>query len=53
MNKIIKKLHIPGYKTIIVTKPKKTKANKHEDGGFQMSLDIGKKPRKTGKTSNV
>lgn len=38
MNKIIKKLQIPGHETKVIIKPRKNKENKFT--GVQLSLDI-------------
>lgn len=47
MNKIIKKLHIPGHETRIIIKPRKNKENKITS--VQLSLNIDVESKKVGK----
>ncbi|MFB4472916.1 hypothetical protein ACDI16_08190 [Oceanobacillus caeni] len=49
MNKIIKKLQIPGYETKVIIKPRKNQRTKRTDG-IQLSLDIDIEQRKLAKT---
>lgn len=45
MNKIIKRLHIPGYETKVFIIPRKNKLSKITNG-IQLSLDIDMEPKK-------
>lgn len=40
MNKIIKKLRIPGYQTKVIIKPKEKDNETKQMDGIQLSLDI-------------
>lgn len=48
MNKIIKKLQIPGYETKVMIVPRKNKSTKAEkvSDGIQLSFDIEMEPSK-------
>nr|WP_186324705.1 hypothetical protein [Paenibacillus bovis] len=40
MNKIMKKLRVPGYETKVIIKPKENDNEAKQMDGFQLSLDI-------------
>lgn len=42
MNKIMKKLRVPGYETKVIIKPKENDNEAKQMDGFQLSLDIDK-----------
>lgn len=52
MNKIIKKLNIPGYETKVIIKPRINTSNKKNDG-IQLSFEIEMDQENKLKTRNV